>query len=197
MTSWVHDWVTAFGYVSLVIYVGAALYFTVGKAIAVAAGERRVRQQQVDQAVKANGVTILTRRSEAVIQEESGKILVVLKLVVEKLDALTQAMAQSQAQSHAQSAEPEIVAKRHTEILMRLDAMVDAQEASTKALKKSMEMVFGGPGYSAVDDEQASLRERAEKLQKRYRLTYEEAMQQAKASQVYESNDPNGMRDRV
>ena len=151
------------------------------------------------EAAAINGISHVVSRVESVIREESAKQLLVLKAIAEKLDVQTQAFAETKAAVFAgipvSLNEPEVVEKRHQMMLARLDALVYSQEAAAKSLRKSMEMVFGGPGYSAGDDETASLKERAEKLQKRYRLTWSEALQQAQASQVYEGND--GMRERV
>ncbi len=128
-----------------------------------------------------------------------------LGLIAERIEAQTVALAQRPVPAEGMPISERLdyfekfLAKQHTMTMAALDALIEGQEKAAKSHRELMRTFFGngsGPGYSEIDDESASLRERAEKLQKRYGISWPDAMQQAKAAQVYDPQD-GAMRERV
>lgn len=185
------NWIYAAGVVFWGIVATVALGFTVLSVANWWYNRRREQKQEaalIQDASEQSSIAVIARRFETVVREQGDKQLLVLQRIADRLAA-----------APPEGADPHGKERLHMlhMILARLDALVEIQETGNKNFRRSMDMVFGGPGYGVVDDEEATLREQAEKLMKRYRLPYEEAIQQAKQSRVYDPNDSNGMRERV
>jgi hypothetical protein len=82
-------------------------------------------------------------------------------------------------------------------VLAVLDSMALSFDKFAKGQDRWMKQMFGGDGggYTDMNEAEAELRERAEGIRRRYGISWEEAMDRAKKTVVYEPDAK--MRDNV
>ncbi len=187
----------------------ALLFWWTGTLFIVASQKRKLRESQSEAPDPEPDIPARLRelRDDITISHAADdKKVRLLGLIADRLELLTVALTQKPVPAEGMVSIGDCLdhfgkslSKQHTMTMAALDALIEGQEKSAKSHRELMRTFFGngtGPGYSEIDDDAGALRERAEKLQKRYGISWADAMTQAKAASVYDPQD-GAMRERV
>lgn len=92
----------------------------------------------------------------------------------------------------------DIAAIRHGEVIAVLRSILEANRAAVQTNRQVISLLTGAggtSGYTEMTDEEAVIQEKAQRLQRQYGCSHEEAVKRARESAVYDMN--GGMGDRV